>query len=172
MLLRKSLFILNLEEELIDYSEAYGLYFKDKIDLNSPEILKLSLLKYSEETNTSFDYFIGKDVEGNAEYELRNGQENMDVSDSGLGILASDVNSYMQKLYNTDKKFADDFAETGNRWVFERTKCFYYDSRSDAYYPGLAPMSGSPLYITTKIVEGKEDNDYIYLYNKAIWCSI
>lgn len=162
----------NLEEELIDYSEAYGLYFKDKIDLNSPEILKLSLLKYSEETNTSFDYFIVKDVEGNVVYELRNGQENLDVSDSRKGIEATELNSYMQEVYNTDKKFQDTWEKNQNRWVFSGIKCFYYDSRSDAYYPGLNPASGSPSYITTKIVEGKEDNDYIYLYNKALWCSM
>lgn len=159
---------------------GYGLYFERdhaKItidDVNNPYLIAFNLKKYlAEKLGVTSDNEFKWPKEGtwswdgciNTSCEEEEGTEFTKL----YRVSKKDFNDYMHKTYNTTKDYDLKKADEGlTSGIVGDT--IVVDSGSEYYNILLIPKSGRDATIKTEITKYEEDDNYLYIYDKVIYC--
>jgi len=138
------------------YSVTNGLYLNKKItssDANNKDLIAFNIRKYIKEKNIT----INTNVLGNNDL-CKEGKAGCILAT----ISKKDISKYMNEKYNTNINYS-----SSNASDFNYTWIVVYD---DTYNIEVAGHSGAGSTIKTKLVKAEEDNNYVYIYDKAVHC--
>lgn len=151
-----------LHSTLITKDNYNGLYFSNKVsisDTNNKKLITFNLKKYKEDNNLEYSKNV-KYSENNSELGFLN-----------LSVKKTDFNKYMQNKYNVNYEY--NLADINSNNVTESSGlggCVSLFVDSENYkFVSIGATCGSS-YIKNKLIKAEQDNEYIYIYDKAVSC--
>lgn len=152
-LTNEEIFMKELEEKLVTSDNTISLYYDG-----------LSIEDVSSENFIAFNirqYMLDNDVE-------HPGKCGPDITEEYASILKKDViNKYIQNKYNVSKNYS--LKNDANNYIFLSGNEEFI-SLEDKYVVGCLARSGDYSYMASKAIRYEEENEYVYFYNKAVFC--
>ncbi len=161
--------------------DSYGLYLSSNIsidDVNNPYLIAFNIKKYlseglSEDDYSSMEKYIPSDYINTLKWDkcFSNRCNNLDNYKVIYRVSKDELNRYMHKTYNTTNNYnllANNEEETS-----DIIRPFTVIDSSDKYYTIFINngLYDPPVHtIKTKIIDSKEDDDFLYISNKFIVC--
>ena len=150
-----------LQKQLINDNRNIGLYLNGNISIKDSDnkyLIGLYLKKYFDNSNLSYI---------NDPYTTSNGDV---LGTLNYSVSKKEFNNYMKDIFKTKNKYDLEINENDFDNAVEIDKCVYLLVDEDNFKFVSNNNSCRDNYIATKLIKAEEENNNIYIYEKAVIC--
>ena len=154
----------NLHESLITKDKEYGLYFNNKVTLESisaDDFIPYIALNYASDNNIKYEGLFAYDADVDKDIV------------KGTQYAKSEIDNYAKEKYNLSREITLSKEEDSNYvslWLYNNKKKLVYDTINRAYYFVPNGNDSGTVTVASKLLKYEQNGDELSIYDKFVAC--
>ena len=156
--------VMKLHETLITKDKEYGLYFNNKVTLESisaDDFIPYVTLNYASDNNVKYEGLFAYDADTD-KYVVK-----------GTQYAKSEIDNYAKEKYNLNRELTLSKSNDSNYaslWLYNNKKKLVYDTINRAYYFVVNGNDSGTITVASKLLKFEQNGDELYVYDKFVAC--